>query len=334
MLGSIVTRSPACQLSASAMNELDLACNLMEQRAASGRSAKAVVSIIITCKLYHSKPFNPFPLQPILRRLRDKARLILTQLSQGAIDKASPQSNSNSSGRDDTNDDDELAIFAGRTRFISSGTRSRSPTGSPQGVGAGVVRSGSSSRRRGSRSVPRHNTSRRGSEPFRFGDVPMSESDIFRQAHPSLLEYMRGINGYVPPPAIMQSLMAARARDPSPIRPVTAIKSDVLPQPGFAWVDPGSVTNVTTSSSPLSPTIGGPVFSQQFAGESRVEQQQHLLDLVQEVPLGQNGVYGGLTNTSGVMAQAVGTCGYPGELNGDGTWQQLMVQLGVMEGQN
>ncbi|KAF8481461.1 fungal-specific transcription factor domain-containing protein, partial [Gautieria morchelliformis] len=80
VLGSIVTRSPACQLSASAMNELDLACNLMEQRAASGRSAKAV---------------------PILRRLRDKARGILTQLSHGAlasVDKASPQSNTSSTG--------------------------------------------------------------------------------------------------------------------------------------------------------------------------------------------------------------------------------------------
>ena len=43
VLGSIVTRSPACQLSASAMNELDRACDLMEHRAASGRSAKAVV---------------------------------------------------------------------------------------------------------------------------------------------------------------------------------------------------------------------------------------------------------------------------------------------------
>lgn len=43
VLGSIVIRSPACQLSASAMSELDLACNLMEHKAASGRSAKAVV---------------------------------------------------------------------------------------------------------------------------------------------------------------------------------------------------------------------------------------------------------------------------------------------------
>jgi hypothetical protein len=62
-------------------------------------------------------------------------------------------------------------------------------------------------------------------------------------------------------------------------------------------------------------------------------------------PVGQNfstpyvhpggGVYvpGVPPNPGAVMAQAVGTFGYPAELNGDGTWQQLMVQLGVIEGQ-
>ena len=311
------------------MNELDLACNLMEQRAASGRSAKAVVSIIPKTLSFHlnfDKTFDPLP-QPILRRLRDKARIILTQLSQGAIDKASPQSNSNSSGRDD--DHDELAIFAGRTRFISSGQRSRSPTGSPQAVGS-IVSSGSP-RRRGSESVGTglpHNGARRGSESFRYSQVPQSESDIYRQAHPSLLEYMRGINGYVPPPAMIQGLMAARAdeaREPSPLRSV--IKSDMSSQTSFGWVDP----SVTASSSSTA-TPGGSVFPP-FSNTER-QPEQHPLDLIQDnVSLQQAGVYvtGGLTNP---MAQAVGTFGYPGELNGDGTWQQLMVQLGVMEGQH
>ncbi|KAF8590790.1 hypothetical protein K439DRAFT_1627523 [Ramaria rubella] len=314
VLGSIVTRSPACQLSASAMNELDLACNLMEQRAASGRSAKAV---------------------PILRRLRDKARLILTQLSQGIIDKASPQSN-NSSSKDD--DHDELAIFAGRTRFISSNTRSRSPTRSPHSISSGM--SDKPLRRRGSESVGSNvpvRAGRRDSESFPYGEVAQSESDIFRQAHPSLLEYMRGIHGYVPPPAMVQGIMAARPDGTGdtaapPIQPV--IKSDdVQALPAFAWSDAGVSVSPSTAT-------GGVVSVYSHFGTTERQPpppRRHPLDMgLDNSPMGQGGVYvpGGPPNPGGLMAQAVGTFGYPGELNGDGTWQQLMVQLGVMEGQS
>jgi hypothetical protein len=176
--------------------------------------------------------------------------------------------------------------------------------------------------------MPPQSSARRGSEPFRFGDIPQSESDMFRQVHPSLLEYMRGINGYVPPPAMIQGLMAARADEAgestSPIQP--GIKSDMQTQPGFAWVDPPVVPS-------SSATPGGPVY-QQFGGPGR--QHPHNLDLGQENVTMAGGVYvpGGPADPGAVMAQAVGTFGYPAELNGDGTWQQLMVQLGVMDGQS
>ncbi|GJJ10068.1 hypothetical protein Clacol_004294 [Clathrus columnatus] len=308
VLGSIVTRSPACQLSASAMNELDLACNLMEHRAAPGRSAKAV---------------------PILRRLRDKARLALAQPSQGSvIDKASPQSNSNSSNKDD---DDELAIFAGRTRFISNTARSRSPTRSPsssQGVGSGGRIT--SARRRGSESLGPSNirlrttSNRRGSEPFPYDDtIPTSESEVFRQAHPSLLEHLRGINGYVPPPAIMQGIIAAREEratreatmtGPAPPGHSSLVKSEVP----YQW---GESSNVAppSSSSPNAVFMTPPTAPY-------------------EIPTnhGSGGMYvpDAQPNPAGLMAQAVGTFGYPAELNGDGTWQQLMAQLGVLDGSN
>lgn len=175
---------------------------------------------------------------------------------------------------------------------------------------------------------------RRNSEPFRYGDALQSESDVFRQAHPSLLEYMRGINGYVPPPAMIQGLMAARADaaggepSPPPIRHVA--KSDVQSQPGFSWVDQQQQQAVS-----VSPTPGGTVFPQ-FGQQ---QQPQHVpLDLRHDGggTMEQGGIYvpGGVANPGAVMAQAVGTFGYPAELNGDGTWQQLMVQLGVMDGHN
>ena len=257
--------------------------------------------------------------------MRDKARGILTQLSQGAIDKASPQSNSNSSNKDD--DHDELAIFAGRTRFITSGTKSRSPTRSPQAVGS--VMPTSSPRRRGSDSLGSNMpgpeaSARRGSESF--GHISQSESDIFRQAHPSLLEYMRGINGYVPPPAILMAGRGDEGRESassSAIRPPVP-KSDVQSPSGYSWAD--QAVSVSPPSGPFT-----------FGFERQQRQHQHPLDLGQDNgPMGQDGIYvpGGPANHGAVMAQAVGTFGYPGELNGDGTWQQLMVQLGVMEGQN
>jgi hypothetical protein len=259
--------------------------------------------------------------------LRDKAHLILSQLAQGAIDKASPQSNSTSSGKDD--DQDELAIFAGRTRFISTSNKSRSPTRSPQSIGSGI--SATSPRRRGSESLgssmPVQSSGRRGSEPFRYGQLPQSENDVLRQAHPTLLEYMRGINRYVPPPAVVQGVMGTRPDEtsepvPSPIHPV--IKSDV--QPNFTWVDPSA--NVPQPSS-IAPNGAG-VYSQFGASE-----RQQPVDLGRDsTAMEQGGIYAPLPPTPGVMPQAVGTFGYPAELNGDGTWQQLMVQLGVMEGQN
>lgn len=54
------------------------------------------------------------------------------------------------------------------------------------------------------------------------------------------------------------------------------------------------------------------------------------------MPVNNGGIYvpDAQPNPAAIMAQAVGTFAYPSELNGDGTWQQLMVQLGVLDGSN
>ncbi|KIJ42345.1 hypothetical protein M422DRAFT_208868 [Sphaerobolus stellatus SS14] len=297
VLGSIVTRSPACQLSVSAMNELDLACNLMEHRAAAGRSARAV---------------------PILQRLRDKARAALSQLSQGSIDKASPQSNSNSSSKDDEHD--ELAIYAGRTRFIQSSNRSRSPTGSPQGMTRSSPRL-----RRASQSVGPTNTRMRvpqeGGSPgsYSYRNVPSIESEVFRDAHPALLDYMRDINGYEPPAAIVQGFMASRNNQTNesttPIQqPIIKAEIPSVPTQSFPW--PDQTGSVSTTMPPDSNTVAS-----NYGGVPYTH------------PGGGIYVPGVAPDPGALMAQAVGTFGYPSELNGDGTWQQLMVQLGVMDGQ-
>ncbi|KAF8513990.1 hypothetical protein BU17DRAFT_68547 [Hysterangium stoloniferum] len=343
VLGSIVTRSPACQLSASAMTELDLACNLMEHRAAPGRSAKAV---------------------PILRRLRDKAHNALTQLSQGGgpMDKSSPSSNNSTSTKDEEHD--ELAIYAGRTRFISASARSRSPTSSPQGVNARIA----SPRRRGSESGGPPNIrmrgrgggggDRRGSEPFGtvtsvggsaggagagagagvgaggYADMQLQESEVFRQAHPALLEYMKGIHGYVPPPAILRSILAAREE----------VKDGGGSSPSASPHGNGSgSTNANGNGNGSAGASGGGGGSgvQQHSPQQQPQQPYTWPDAstgytsqVFDPQAGGGGMYlpGMFPNPQAAMAQAAGTFVYPAELNGDRTWQQLMAQLGVMDG--
>ncbi|KZT25300.1 hypothetical protein NEOLEDRAFT_1114509 [Neolentinus lepideus HHB14362 ss-1] len=98
VFGTVVTRSPRSALAASAIEELEKA-RAMFTRAArlSRRAAKAL---------------------PVIARLCDKARAALAQ--------SQSQSQSPSTPRDDA--DDELAIFAGRTRLVSdTGRTSKKP---------------------------------------------------------------------------------------------------------------------------------------------------------------------------------------------------------------
>jgi len=154
-----------------------------------------------------------------------------------------------------------------------------------------------------------------------------AQGEILRHAHPSLLEFVPGIGGYVPPP-VVQSVIGTPLDDTghpgsSPIRPV--VKGNA--QPNFSWVDP-------SASLPPPPAIrpgGGSVYGQ-FGSPERLQ----TCDLGQgSAPMEQPGIsVAASPNLSSIMAQPGRTFGYPSELNGDGTWQQLMVQLGVMEGQN
>lgn len=103
VFGTIVTRGPQSPLASNAMKELDDACLLFSRAAAhSRRAAKAL---------------------PILTKLREKAHVSVTAAQNERPSKQLGQQWSVKVEQDD----DELEIFAGRTRFVSA----RRPTGLP-----------------------------------------------------------------------------------------------------------------------------------------------------------------------------------------------------------
>ncbi|KIJ65371.1 hypothetical protein HYDPIDRAFT_110415 [Hydnomerulius pinastri MD-312] len=96
VFGTIVTRGPRSPLASNAIKELDDACLLFTKAAAhSRRAAKAL---------------------PILTKLREKAH---NALAAAQSDKPSVQLGQQWTVKEEE-DDDELAIFAGRTRFVST----------------------------------------------------------------------------------------------------------------------------------------------------------------------------------------------------------------------
>ncbi|KAG1774346.1 fungal-specific transcription factor domain-containing protein [Suillus placidus] len=103
VFGTIVTRGPQSPLASNAMKELDDACLLFSKAAAhSRRAAKAL---------------------PILNKLREKAHIALAAAQN---ERPSQQLGQQWSIKVEQ-DDDELEIFAGRTRFVSA----KRPTGLP-----------------------------------------------------------------------------------------------------------------------------------------------------------------------------------------------------------
>lgn len=97
VFGTIVTRGPQSPLAANAMKELDDACILFSKASAhSRRAAKAL---------------------PILNKLREKAHV---SLAAAQNERPSQQLGQQWGVKVEPDDDDELDIFAGRTRFISA----------------------------------------------------------------------------------------------------------------------------------------------------------------------------------------------------------------------
>lgn len=119
VFGTIVTRGPQSPLASNAMKELDDAYILFSKASAhSRRAAKALVSIRSFYDWYTLMETIP---QPILTKLRDKARA-----SHAAAQNEGPsQQLGQQWGVKVEQDDDELEIFAGRTRFVSA----KRPTG-------------------------------------------------------------------------------------------------------------------------------------------------------------------------------------------------------------
>ncbi|KAK7061069.1 hypothetical protein VNI00_000804 [Paramarasmius palmivorus] len=126
IFGTVVARGPRSPLASSAMIELDQACVLFSKAATySRRAARAL---------------------PILTKLREKARCALAKVRNSA----SPSGDSGgllwNIKEEDT--DDELSIFAGRTRFVSARQRTHgegssganSPPDSVQFDGSGASR--------------------------------------------------------------------------------------------------------------------------------------------------------------------------------------------------
>ncbi|KII83074.1 hypothetical protein PLICRDRAFT_47428 [Plicaturopsis crispa FD-325 SS-3] len=100
VFGTVVTRGPKSPLASSAMTELERACVLFSKASIhSRRAAKAL---------------------PILTRLSEKAHLALsTAANEGATSAPGLDGQLWSIKHEDDDQEDELAIFAGRTRLIS-----------------------------------------------------------------------------------------------------------------------------------------------------------------------------------------------------------------------
>lgn len=117
VFGTVVTRGPRSPLAGSAIQQLDVGCELFERAAVhSRRAAKALVSGIA---YLGSRPAND-RVQPILHRLREKANAALS----GAT---SDPHGDGALWNIKLDQDDELDIFAGRTRLVSSKRPSPSP---------------------------------------------------------------------------------------------------------------------------------------------------------------------------------------------------------------
>jgi hypothetical protein len=109
------------------MKELDDACLLFSRAGAhSRRAAKALVSI---CSFYDWYTIMETIPQPILNKLREKAHVSLAAAQNEQPSKQLGQQ----WGVKVEQDDDELEIFAGRTRFVSAKRPTVLPVGYPEG---------------------------------------------------------------------------------------------------------------------------------------------------------------------------------------------------------
>jgi hypothetical protein len=131
VFGTIVTRGPRSPLASNAIKEFDEACVLFTKVAKhSRRAAKALVRSAETDIQFCSLT-SPL-LQPILTKLSEKAHSALAACQN---EKPSGQLAQQWSGKEEVDDDDELAIFAGRTRFVSTRRLSKSKQ-APEGLRA------------------------------------------------------------------------------------------------------------------------------------------------------------------------------------------------------
>ena len=128
-----MTRGPRSPLASNAIKEFDEACVLFTKVAKhSRRAAKALVRS--ETELQFCSLTSPL-LQPILAKLSEKAHSALAACQN---EKPSGQLGQQCSVKEEVNDD-ELAIFAGRTRFVSTRRLSKSKQ-APEGLrGSGLI---------------------------------------------------------------------------------------------------------------------------------------------------------------------------------------------------
>ena len=127
VFGTIVTRGPRSPLASSAIKEFDEACVLFTKVAKhSRRAAKSLVRS--ETKLQFCSLISPL-LQPILTKLREKAHNALAACQN---EKLSDQLGQEWSVKEEV-DDDELDIFSGKMRFVSTGRLSKSKQ-APKGL--------------------------------------------------------------------------------------------------------------------------------------------------------------------------------------------------------
>ncbi|KAG8221159.1 hypothetical protein J3R82DRAFT_2710 [Butyriboletus roseoflavus] len=239
VFGTIVTRGPRSPLASNAIKELDEACVLFTKAAPrSRRAAKAL---------------------PILTKLSEKAH---NALAASQNEKLSSQLGQQWDSVKEEGDDDELAIFAGRTRFVSTMRLSKTKQ-APEGVRAsGFV------------PYPGSHPESSASQLYR-PESSTSSVDRWAQTERDQLHYpirpAEYTNAGVQPPVISQWRPPRRSHYPytpqhphpppplvpptSQLQPVpqhTAHEHSTVTSPSYSWTQPSSGVSNQFNSAPYS----------------------------------------------------------------------------------
>jgi hypothetical protein len=295
-----VTRSPSSSMASSAFIELGLACDLFEKGASQSRRARS--GLVCLCNNVR-RPSLITLFQAILYKMREKAFQIYSQFRTGNPN----PSKILSTDRPDYGDD-ELALFGGQTRVLISKLLT------------------SSNKKKHSQS-PRSYASTPASTPSSDGgDHRTAASDLSREVHPSLVEYL----SMFPPPSLpsQNSLDGANYNIPPeelstpPISPThmdtpTSWQNWAPSSSLFTPLPSATYNNITADLSPFAPGGSNQRNQYQTVGNGGVNSSGELLMDIKSDPSDSSLVDLGMMMT--------------GESGMDEQWMSFMRGSGILQ---